>query len=733
MNPLDAPAIGVNRADIGYDVILLIGQSNMSGRGAAFDLTHYDPVDPRIYQYGDSGSYAGVISMAVEPLSMHDIPTGMGPGLVFARWYLQYAPPNRRVLLVPCAHGGTSFGHDQGLTWMVGDSSVPNLFENAISQTQAALAAGGINSRVVAALWIQGETSGDNAVTGSVYQTDLDLLISSLRSRLSLPNLPFILGQMVPEYLSTGTRAQINAVHIDTPRRFTYCGFSYGAVAQNNGDGNHYNAPGQRLNGAAMFRAYQMSLVNVMGVAPAAPTAVTPTQSGTTVNVSWTRPICRITDYKVEYNTGSGWTTLTRAQSLDAVATLSGMTLGATVQVRVSTLNETATSAPSAISTVTLVNLPAQITGLTTAVATQATISLSWNADSVSTQCQVQFKKSSDSTWTLGPLVTSTSTSVTMAFQNTSYDFEVAGVNLAGTGTYSAPSTITTGLFVATLDDLTAHAWAAYSVRKLSNSFAGSAIRVRRSSDGVEQDIGFAAGTLDLDTATLLTFIGSSSGYVKTMYDQSGNGRDVTQTTAALQPRIVNAGVLDVVGSNSKPGPVYDGANSYLTRVGAGLYAAGSATIAGVLKSATAAIGLNKYVVSESSTSSATPQYAIVRTDGTNGSNNSPFVRNDSTQLLDAAGGTAPALYNAVLNQFTDIDSGSVISEYVNGAAAGAPTYTRASTMTVTNLSIGALLRTTVSAWFAGQIPEIIAFASAIGSTDQTTLQNHQKSYFGTP
>lgn len=733
MNPLDAPAIGVNRADIGYDVILLIGQSNMSGRGAAFDLTHYDPVDPRIYQYGDSGSYAGVISMAVEPLSMHDIPTGMGPGLVFARWYLQYAPPNRRVLLVPCAHGGTSFGHDQGLTWMVGDSSVPNLFENAISQTQAALAAGGINSRVVAALWIQGETSGDNAVTGSVYQTDLDLLISSLRSRLSLSNLPFILGQMVPEYLSSGTRAQINAVHIDTPRRFTYCGFSYGAVAQNNGDGNHYNAPGQRLNGAAMFRAYQMSLVNVMGVAPAAPTAVTLTQSGTTVNVSWTRPICRITDYKVEYNTGSGWTTLTRAQSLDAVATLSGMTLGATVQVRVSTLNETATSIPSAISTVTLVNLPAQITGLTTAVATQATISLSWNADSVSTQYQVQFKKSSDSTWTLGPLVTGTSTSVTMAFQNTSYDFEVAGVNLAGTGMYSAPSTITTGLFVATLDDLTAHAWAAYSVRKLSNSFAGSAIRVRRSTDSVEQDIGFAAGTLDLDTSTLLTFIGSASGYVKTMYDQSGNGRDITQATTTLQPRIVNAGVLDIVGANSKPGPVYDGANSYLTRVGAGLYAAGAATISGVLKSSTTAIGLNKYVVSESSTSSATPQYALVRTDGTNGSNNSPFVRNDSTQLLDAAGGTAPALYNAVLNQFTDIDSGSLISEYVNGAAAGAPTYTRASTMTVTNLSIGALLRTTVSAWFAGQITEIIAFASAIGSTDQTTLQNHQKSYFGTP
>ena len=38
--------------------------------------------------------------------------------------------------------------------------------------------------------------------------------------------------------------------------------------------------------------------------------------------------------------------------------------------------------------------------------------------------------------------------------------------------------------------DLYPSAAAAYSVRKLSNGYSGSAIRVRRSSDNTEQDIG---------------------------------------------------------------------------------------------------------------------------------------------------------------------------------------------------------------------------------------------------
>ena len=90
----------------------------------------------------------------------------------------------------------------------------------------------------------------------------------------------------------------------------------------------------------------------------------------------------------------------------------------------------------------------------------------------------------------------------------------------------------------------------AYSVRKLEEAYAGSALRVRRSSDNTESDIGFVDN--ELDTATLLSFVGANDGFVTTWYDQTGNGYDTIQPTAANQPRIVSSGVTEV-NVNGKP------------------------------------------------------------------------------------------------------------------------------------------------------------------------------------
>ena len=81
---------------------------------------------------------------------------------------------------------------------------------------------------------------------------------------------------------------------------------------------------------------------------------------------------------------------------------------------------------------------------------------------------------------------------------------------------------------------------AAYSVRLLKSTYTGSAIRVRRSSDNAESDIGFSGG--NLDTSALTTFCGAGNGFVTTWYDQSGGGNNLTQTTAAQQPQIVSSG-----------------------------------------------------------------------------------------------------------------------------------------------------------------------------------------------
>jgi hypothetical protein len=102
---------------------------------------------------------------------------------------------------------------------------------------------------------------------------------------------------------------------------------------------------------------------------------------------------------------------------------------------------------------------------------------------------------------------------------------------------------------------------AAYSLRKLSSTYSGNAIRVRRSSDNAEINIGFDSSG-NLDEAALTTFVGAGNGFVTTWHDQSGNSKDATQATAINQPRIVNAGSIDLV--NTKPAILGDGSNDTL-------------------------------------------------------------------------------------------------------------------------------------------------------------------------
>lgn len=95
------------------------------------------------------------------------------------------------------------------------------------------------------------------------------------------------------------------------------------------------------------------------------------------------------------------------------------------------------------------------------------------------------------------------------------------------------------------LDSLTSGLLSAWSVRKLITAYAGSCMRVRRSSDSAEQDIGFSGE--HFDAAAFSSFVGGGSGAVVTWYDQSGAGKHFTQATTSKQPTVTLA------GQNSQP------------------------------------------------------------------------------------------------------------------------------------------------------------------------------------
>jgi len=140
---------------------------------------------------------------------------------------------------------------------------------------------------------------------------------------------------------------------------------------------------------------------------------------------------------------------------------------------------------------------------------------------------------------------------------------------------------------------------AAYSLRSLSASTT-NVVKVRRSGDDAELD--FTAD--EVSDGTLADWVvaggGTEDGFVVTWYDQSGNGNNATQATAASQPKIVSSGTL--VTENGKAAIDFDGTDDYVS-VSGSLYSA----------------DINLFLVTKILTSSSTYYQRIVHlADGVN-------------------------------------------------------------------------------------------------------------------
>lgn len=97
----------------------------------------------------------------------------------------------------------------------------------------------------------------------------------------------------------------------------------------------------------------------------------------------------------------------------------------------------------------------------------------------------------------------------------------------------------------------------AYSLNKLEEN-ATLCVRVRRSSDGAEQDIGFDGNYID--TAALQAFCGVNNGFVVTLYNQVTNGAsgNLTSNTYGYRPKIWNGSSLMSYTNNGNTNSVID-------------------------------------------------------------------------------------------------------------------------------------------------------------------------------
>lgn len=105
----------------------------------------------------------------------------------------------------------------------------------------------------------------------------------------------------------------------------------------------------------------------------------------------------------------------------------------------------------------------------------------------------------------------------------------------------------------------------AVGLRKVNLDYIGYCLRVRRSIDDAETDIGWNG--LGVDEDTLLSFCGAGSGYVTTLYNQV-TGNNATQSVSGSQPRIVDNGVIE---KDSKGNIGWRGLSSFDTSLTASL------------------------------------------------------------------------------------------------------------------------------------------------------------------
>ena len=188
-----------------YDVYLLIGQSNMAGRGFFEAADTLAPLEG-VFLLDDRGEAVP----AREPLNRYSTirkalsVQGMGPGHGFAEE--MHRLNGRPVLLVVNARGGSSLGQ-----WLpdaphgrFSDSpneeearrgqEMPSFYGEAVRRCRQALRYG----RLKAILWHQGESDSDS-LRASTYLPALAEFVSALRKDLEVgEKVPFIAGQIQP-------------------------------------------------------------------------------------------------------------------------------------------------------------------------------------------------------------------------------------------------------------------------------------------------------------------------------------------------------------------------------------------------------------------------------------------------------------------------------------------------------------------------------------------------------
>lgn len=219
---------GQNNPDPDFHVYILMGQSNMAGRGEITEEFKNESL-PRVFMLNKENQWV----VARHPVHF-DKPAiaGVGPGLSFGISIAEIHP-DVRIGLVPCAVGGTSID-----LWQPGSQdnvTKTHPYDDALIRIREAMKSGVIKG----VIWHQGEADKDPQ-KASLYLSKLSRLIERIRTEVHDPELPFVAGEL-GRYIPNCENINHELARLPSQISNTAVASSEGLVHK--GDGTHFDGP----------------------------------------------------------------------------------------------------------------------------------------------------------------------------------------------------------------------------------------------------------------------------------------------------------------------------------------------------------------------------------------------------------------------------------------------------------------------------------------------------------
>ena len=227
-------------------LVLLVGQSNMSGRAPVTD-EFKKPIE-RCYKLNRDGKW----TLATNPFHFDRKYCGGGPADEFARRYLA-DHPGETLGLVPCAVGGSPLS-----SWIPAEKGKKGEnFRRALESAKVAQA----NGEFVAILWHQGETDAAKASAEQLlenYPKGFAEMAAAFRSKLGLDaKVPVVVGEIGRWERTDGDHAsKVNPAIRECTNLVANCA-CVSSEGLKNLDRHHFDGPSVKILGDRYYEAWK--------------------------------------------------------------------------------------------------------------------------------------------------------------------------------------------------------------------------------------------------------------------------------------------------------------------------------------------------------------------------------------------------------------------------------------------------------------------------------------------